>query len=146
MLLNYGGKTKDYLKGISPTDAAYAAVQTALTKDEAFHKSLDAIGTIKELHPSDYQRDVVRQFTHDEMREVHKLAESKSLLLSFVHRSTILYGKQSLTYITDPGGERRAIAMGLKPFETSFELPRHQILDPVGLDYMLRIFRAQRLE
>ena len=146
VLLNYGGSTKDYLRGIPPVDAAYPAIQVALAKEEAFHKSLDAIGTIKELHPSDYQRNVVHRREHDEMRQVHKLAESKSVFMNLVHRSTILYGKRTLTYFTDRDGQQRAVAMDLKSFETSFELPRHSILDPVGLDYMLRVFRVEKLK
>jgi hypothetical protein len=146
ILLNYGGGAKDYLKAIPPTDAAYPAIQVALAEEEAFHKALDAIGTIKELHPSDYQRDVVHQRDHDEMRQVHKLVESKSILMNLVHRSTILYGKRSLTYFTDPDGQQHSVAMDLKSFETSFELPRHSILDPVGLDYMLRVFRVEKLK
>ena len=144
ILLNYGGDANNYLKSIPSTDASYPAIQAALAKNEAFHKGLDSIGTIKELHPSDYQRDVVHQRAHDEMREVHKLAEGKSVLLNLVHRSTILYGRRWLTYVADPGGQLRAIETELKTISTSFELPRHQILDPVGLDYMLRIFRAEK--
>jgi hypothetical protein len=145
MLLSYGGNAREYLKHIAATDPAHGPIQTALTKAEGFYAGLDATGTIKELHPSDYQRDVVRQRTHDEMRTVHKIAESKSVLLSLVHRSTILYGKRSLTYVRDHDGSQRAVAMDLKSFSTSFELPRREILDPVGLDYMLRIFRAEKL-
>jgi hypothetical protein len=146
VLLNYGGNAKDYLKGIPPADDAYPAIQAALAKDEAFHKSLDAIGTIKELHPSDYQRDVVRQREHDRMRQVHKLAQSKSVFANLAHRSTLLYGKRALTYFTDPDGQQRAVALDLKSFGTSFELPRHSILDPVGLDYMLRVFCIEKLK
>lgn len=145
LLLNYGGKAKDYLKSLRPVDSAHPFVQKALAKEEAFHKGLDATGTIRELHPSDYQRDVVWQRTRDEMRAAHKLAEKKSVLINLVHRSTILYGKRSLTYVSDLNGNRRAITMDLKSFETSFELPRHEILDPVGLDYMLRVFRVEKL-
>lgn len=145
MLINYGGQAKDYLKTIPVSDAAAPFILSALAKDEAFHKGLEAMGTIKELHPSDYQRDVVWQHVRDDMAAAHKLAEKKSVLINLVHRSTILYGKRSLTYVFDPSGGRRAIAMDLKPYSTSFELPRHEILDPVGLDYMLRVFRMEKL-
>lgn len=146
ILLGYGGDAKKYLKGIPATDPAYKPIQNALASDKEFHAGLDATGTIKELHPSDYQRDVVRQHTHDEIRMAHKMAERKSALLSLVHRSTILHGKRSLTYVTDHTGGQRAIAMDLKPFSMSFEVARQEILDPVGLDYMLRVFRAEKLK
>jgi hypothetical protein len=146
MLLNYGSDTKDYLKRIPSTNAAYGAIQSALAKDEVFYAGLEATGTIKELHPSEYQRDVVRQRVHDDMQEVHKLIESKSIFINLVHRSTILYGKRSLTYVEDVDGKRRAVGMDLKSFGTSFELPRQEILDPVSLDHMLRVFRVERLK
>jgi hypothetical protein len=100
ILLSYGGDAKDYLKGIPATDPAYGAIQYALTKDKDFCAGLIAIGTIKELHPSDYQRDIVYQRARDEMQAAHKMAEEKSVLLGLVRRSTILYGKRSLTYVT----------------------------------------------
>jgi len=146
ILLSYGGDAKEYLKRIPATDSAYGPIRNALSKDQDFHAGLDATGIIKELHPSDYQRDVVRQRTHDEMRTIHKMAESKSVFLNLVHRLTILYGKRSLTYVTDYDGVQRAVAMDLKSLGTSFELPRREFLDPVGLDYMLRVFRAEKLK
>ena len=74
------------------------------------------------------------------------MAERESVLLAFVHRSTILYGKRSLTYVTDYDGSRRAVAMDLKSVGMSFELPRREILDPVGLDYTLRVFRVEKFK
>jgi hypothetical protein len=145
ILLSYGGDAKEYLKRIPATDPAYGPIQNALAKDEDFYAGLGTIGTIKELHPSDYQCDVVHQRTYDEMRTAYKIAESKSVMLSLVHRSTILYGKCSLTYVPDHDGGQRAVAMDLKSFGTSFELPRREILDPVGLDFMLRVYRAEKL-
>jgi hypothetical protein len=146
VLLNYGGEAKDYLRSIPATDAAHGAIQKALAKDEAFHAQLEAVGTIKELHPSDYQRDVVHQGIYDSMRAIQKAAESKSVFMNLVHRSTILYGKRSLAFVEDADGKQRAVEMDLKSFGTSWELPRHEILDPVGLDYMMRVFRVEKFK
>ena len=146
ILLSYGGESKEYLKHIPETDLAYGPIQHALAKDKAFYADLDSTGIIKELHPSDYQRDVVRQRIHDEMQAARKMAESRSVLLNLIHRSTILYGKRTLTYITDYDGTQRTVSMDLKSVSTSIELPRRQVLDPVGLDYMLRVYRTERLK
>ena len=146
ILLNYGGEAMEYLKRIPATDPAHGPVQNALSMIEHFYADLDRVGMIKELHPSDYQRDVVHQRTHDEMRLAHKMAESESVLWNFVHRSTILYGKRTLTYVTDPQGQQRAVAIDLQPFSKSVELPRREIVDPVGLNYVLRLYRAEKLK
>ena len=78
------------------------------------------------------------------MREAQKEAEKKSVFLNLVKRSIILYGKRSITYIEGPGGERRRVEMELKPHSISIEYPRLDVIDPFGLDYKLRVFRAER--
>jgi hypothetical protein len=134
------------LKGIPVTDPAYGAIQKSLAKDEAFYAGLSATGTIDEIHPSDYQHDAVRQRISDEMRTVRKMAQSKSIFFGLARRSTLLYGRRSLIYVPDHRGGQRPVESELKSFGASFELPRREILDPVGLDYMLRIFRAMKLK
>lgn len=146
LLLSYSGNAVDYLKGITADDPAYAAVQVALNKHEAYFAGLEKIGLIRELHSSDYQRDVVRRRTHDEMRVARKAAERQSVLLSAVHRSTLLYGKRSLTYVLDDDGSRRAVALDLRSVGMSFEWPRREVLDPVGLDFMMRVYRVEKLK
>jgi hypothetical protein len=145
LLLSYSGGAIDYLKSITADDSAHAAIQVALNKHEAYFAELERIGLIKELHPSNYQRDVVHQRTYDEMRSAQKTAERQSVLLSAVHRSTLLYGKRSLTYVLNEDGSRRAVALDLHSVGMSFEWPRREVLDPVGLDYMLRVYRIERL-
>ncbi len=75
---------------------------------------------------------------------VQKGAEKESIFLNLVKRSIILYGKRSITYIEGPGGERRPVEMELKPHNISIEYPRLDVIDPFGLDYKLRVFRAER--
>jgi hypothetical protein len=35
--------------------------------------------------------------------------------------------------------------MELNAHSITFEMPRKQVLDPIGLDYMLRVLRIERL-
>jgi len=145
MLLNFGGEAKDYLKTITAADAAFTQVQNALALETEFHVGLESTGEIRELHPSDRQRDVMMHRMHDDMARTRKSAESQSVFFNLVHRSTMLYGNRSLTYVEDAGGNQRAISMELKSFGVKFEMPRREVLDPVGLDYMLRVFRVERM-
>ncbi|WP_441233861.1 hypothetical protein [Bradyrhizobium sp. 930_D9_N1_4] len=146
MLVNYSGKALDYLRTIAVEDPAHASVQMALERHQAYFAGLEKPGPIKELHPSDYQRDVVRQRTYDEMRAAQKSAEQQSVLFSVVHRSTLLYGKRSLTYVFDDDGGRRPVSLDLHSVGVSFEMPRQDVLDPVGLDFMLRVFRVEKMQ
>jgi hypothetical protein len=144
LLINYGGRPVDYLRTIPSTDTASGGVQRALSKLTDYHSALVKVGTIKELSPSEYQRDVVRHRMEDEMRVVNKVADQHSILANLVHRSTILYGRRSINYIVSSTGERTPLAMDLNQFSFSFDLPRQEVLDPVELDYLVRLFRAER--
>jgi hypothetical protein len=80
------------------------------------------------------------------MRGAQKAAERQSVLFGLVHRSTLLYGKRSLTYIEEDDGSRRAVSLDLHSVSMSVEWPRRDILDPVGLDYMIRVYRVEKLQ
>jgi hypothetical protein len=146
LLVNYGGEAKDYLKTIAAGDAAHAAVQWALDREKEHSDGLRAAGTTKELHPSEYQRDIQRRRAQDEMREVQKHAQSKSIWMNLVRHSVLLYGRRSLLYVQETGNRRRAVEMDLKPIGVALEMPRLETIDPVGLDYKLRVFRVERLK
>jgi hypothetical protein len=146
LLLNYGGSVKAYLDGIVQGDRAWPNVQAALTLGEQYLTDLASIGVIKELHPSEHDRQLEHLRFHDEMQNAHKEAQKSSVLLSLVRRSVILYGKRSLTYVEEPNDVRRPVEMELMPHGVTIEVPRMQIVDPVGLDYMLRVFRVERLK
>jgi hypothetical protein len=145
MLMNYDGEMADYLKSILPDDPAYNFVQSALKKAEELYSKIKAVPPIKELHPSNRQHNVVHERIQDEFREAHKKADQKSIWQFIAHRSTVLYGARSVTYVQDYSGSHRAVEMDLKTISTSIEMPRREVYDPVGLNYMLRIFCAERL-
>jgi hypothetical protein len=144
LLLNYGG-VRDYLEGLAPDDAAKGRVVQALEENEAYLAALRAIPPNKELQPSEHHRRVERLRMMDQMRDVHKQAQSRSVLLSLMKHSVLLYGNRSLSFVKDGENALRPMEMDLKPFEVSFEMPRMEIVDPVGLDYVLRVFRTERM-
>lgn len=144
ILLSYGGGAKDYLASLPPVDAAYDTVQNVLARFGEFYSAIDAIGFIKELHPSERQLDTAHQRSHDQMREAYKEAEKQSIFCELVHHSTILHGKRTLTYVADPGGQKCAFAMDLHKHSAYIELPHLEKLDPVGLDYLRRMCMIEK--
>lgn len=144
LLINYKG-VRDYLKGLAPDDAAKARVDRALAENEEYLSALQAIPLFKELQPSEHQRRIERLRMSDQMRDAHKQAQSKSVFLSLVKHSVLLYGNHSLSFIKAGNGALRPMEMDLKPYRVSFEIPRMEIVDPVGLDYTLRVFRMERM-
>jgi hypothetical protein len=144
LLVNYGGRTRDYLKTIRKGDIAYDQVKAALKAADVFVKGLEINPPIKELRPSEYQHSIERRRTHDMMREVQKAAEKQSVFLSLVHRSVLLYGRRSITYVEEPGRKRRPVSVDLHSFSHVFEMPRCEVIDPVGLSVMLLTFRGMK--
>jgi hypothetical protein len=147
LLVSYAGGAKDYLEAIRAADPAYGAVRNALAKAREFYADLEGVGVVRELQPSDYQRDVQRQRSRDQANEIQKQAEAQSVFLrsGAVHRTFILYGRRSLAYVTGYDGTRQAVEMDLQTVTTTWELPSRDTLDPVGRHYMLSVFRLERM-
>jgi hypothetical protein len=137
ILINYGGSPRDYLRTIKRGDRAYKQVRRALKLSDTHFTGLDIKDPIKELRPSDYQRSAERTRRRDMMRQVRKDANKQSILANLVHRSTLLHGRKSMTFVPGPDDELRPMVMDLHSFGTSFEVPLMEILDPVGLDLTL---------
>jgi hypothetical protein len=144
LLINYGGSVRTFLEGIVKAEPELQLVQSALRHGSAYLDDLRSIGIVKELNPSENQRQVERMKMHDQSREVHKEAEKHSILMSLMHRSTLLYGRRSLTYVSMPGEQRRPVKIELQSHSFSFEMPRLEIVDPHGLNYMLWVFRVEK--
>lgn len=144
LLLNYSG-VRDYLKSLAPDDAAKIRVDQALSENEAYLAALRAIPLIKELEPCEHHRRIERLRMSDQMRDAHKQAQSQSVLLNLVKHSVLLYGNRSLSFIKDGKNSLRPVEMDLKPHGVSFEMPRMEIVDPLGLDYTIRVFRMERM-
>jgi len=143
LLLNYGG-LRAYLESLEPSDAAHAHVQSALARNEAYLAALRAIPDFSELRPSEHHREIERLRLSDQMQQAFKSAQRESVFLNMVTRSVILHGNGSLSYMSPPGAERRAMEIDLHSHGVSFEMPRLEIVDPVGLDYTLRVLRNRR--
>lgn len=145
LLVNFGGKLRDYLSSLPPTDRAFASVQEVLTRVDTYLRDLSSTAIIKELRPSEHRRELQRARSHDQMKEAMKGAEEQSVMLKLVKRSTILHGRQTFSFIEIPGQGRRPVEMTLHSHSVGFELPRQEIADAVGLDEAISSFRLERL-
>ncbi|MGG6294931.1 hypothetical protein ACQ4M4_10935 [Leptolyngbya sp. AN02str] len=147
LLINYSGKVGDYLKAQLETHVnthVRQGVQRAIESFESYIEDLKSIGDIPELHPSQENREVYRRRMTRQMSEAMKNAEKESVFLSIITKSILLYGRKSIDYVYGPDGESRRMEMPLKSFGTEMEFPRLDNIDPFGLDYMIRIFRAEQ--
>jgi hypothetical protein len=146
ILRSYAGKAKAYLSNISCTDKAFLRVGPALLQANHYTAEIISVGEIKELHPSESARQTVGLRDFDEMQDARKEAEKESVLLSMVSRSVILHGRKTISYAQVRGENIEPMEMELHAHSFEFEMPRQDVLDPIGIDYTLRIFRAERLE
>lgn len=146
LLINYSGELAEWLtERVKAAAAPEGAVVTdLLARLEAYIDGLRRAGRIRELRPSERERLIERHRQHRSMKEAHKAAEKKSVFLSIVSRSVLLYGNRSISYFEDPDGETQRNEMKLHSFSHSIESPRLDILEPFDLDYTLRVFRAMR--
>jgi len=101
---------------------------------------------LKELHPSEHRRQLERIRQADFNREVMKKAEKLSVFRDLVHRSVLLHGSHSVTYVQDADGARRPVEMKLQHHTMTTEWPRMETIDPAGLDLMLLVFRAEQVK
>ena len=145
LLLNYGGDIRNFLNGIDAADPASSRVKSAISRNEAYLEALRNILELKEMQPSEHERQIERSRVSDEMRKAFKQAESGSVFLNLVKRSVILYGHRSISYLSGPDSSRRPVEMDLHSHGVSIEFPRMEVADPVGLNYMIRAFRAERM-
>lgn len=142
ILINYGQEVTVYLKSIPKGDPSSRAIKKALKLYSNYEKGLHITPPIKELLPSSYQRGAVRQKHYVTGNEIRKEAERQSILFNLVQRSTLMYGRKSITYVG--GADHPPVSIEMKTLSTSFTMPGLEIIDPVGFDWLRRIFQISK--
>lgn len=144
LLRNYSG-VREYLSALPADDPAGVRIAAALADHDRYGEQLRAVPVLAELRPSETNRRVQRARMAEQNRAIIKSAREKSVFWKLVKRSTLLYGRRSLSFLSEPGRDPQRFEMDLKEQGFSIEVPRLQMIDPIGLDYMLRAFRVERL-
>lgn len=147
LLLNYSGSVAEYLTRRAESEAGEVkvAVRRALEGLEAYFDDLRSVGDIPALHPTLEHRDAYRRHVSEEVAQSFKKAQAESVILQLVHRSVLLYGRKAINHVFGPEGEIKRMETQLGSHGTEFEVPRMTRLDPHGLDFMLRVFRHERM-
>jgi hypothetical protein len=138
LLINYGGKTREYLLTVGADDPAHAAIQRALRRADAYVEALRSVGDIKELHPPELHLIIAQRLHQETMRKARKEADEQSAFKDIFTNSLILHGPKVRSWRVGPEGKRQAFDMVLQTHGFSMELPRTEVIDPVDLDYRLR--------
>lgn len=144
LLINYSG-VRDYLAELPADDPAKAAVDVAIAEGDAYIEGLRGVPELRAFFPNEHQRRIQQLRRADQSREIAQQARKQSVFFNLVKRSVILYGRRSLSYHRGPDGELQKFEMELKSHGVEFEFPRMEIVDPIGLDYALRLYRTEVL-
>lgn len=136
LLLNYGGKLRRYLEAIAPDDPASPYVVEALRQADAYRESLEG-EMPAEFAVSSERRQQAHYLRADEMRTTSKAAKTKSVVADLVTHQYILYGNRTSSWIKNRDGSRCWMDSQMASHGFSYEIPRQDVLDPVGLQHRL---------
>lgn len=146
ILLNFPGQARELVEEQkkSGTRAQKKLIKEVLDALEVYFEGLRSIEELPELHPSESHRESHHRHQTRHMAEAMKAAEAQSVFLSLIKRQALLYGRSSINYVHGPEGAAHRQEVPLQSHSVEMEYPRVANLDPFGLDYQLRTFRAER--
>lgn len=129
-----------------PRKGLNASIKRLRASVRAYEAPLRALPENPALQPSEMERRAQAELDHEQAKEISRRAEEGSLLLSLIgHRSTLLYGRSTVSYIyTSRSDEPIRQVIPMQSFQTSSPLPRMDRLYPTHLNYLLFRFRAER--
>jgi len=147
LLLNYTGKTREYVEQQSAIESGKvkATLCRTLKAVDNYLVDLQSVGNLAALYPSEAQREAYHRYFSRSMAESMEDAQSQSAILQLVSKSVLLYGRASINYVYRADGQSHRTETPLHLHGVEMEFPRMENLDPFGLNYMLRIFRNERL-
>ena len=143
-LMNYLTVIDWFESAISDDDRAKQSVDRLSSQLRVYVAELEQHGICPAFRPSERERQLQGYRQADFQRDVHKKAEQGSLLSALAHKATLLYGTSGIIYVhRDAASEpvRQEISMGT--FGHFLEFPRLEAIDPVGLQYNIRLFRSE---
>ena len=145
VLINYTGLARKHVQSIAADahDPAAPAAQRTLDRLNTYLDGIRSVVRVAELRPSERERQVAWQHQSDELARAFDAAQKKSILLQLMPRSVLLYGNRSISYVQDSGGVPRRFEANLASLDASIERPRMEMIDPLGLELMLRTFRCE---
>jgi hypothetical protein len=148
LLINYPGQVRAYLvqEAEIETGDVKAAIDSSIKIFDDYTESIKSLGYIPELQPPQSQREIYRRYFSNLMSQAMKDAQKDSVFLSLVSTSVLLYGRKSIDYVYNTDGQSSRMEIPLQSHSFEGEIPRLGIIDPFGSDYMLRVFRAERIE
>lgn len=145
LLLSYTGKGKDFLtKKIENSDNDILTIINQLLSDlEGYQADFEDIKNVKELSVSQKEVNIYWQDFEEKMSQSMSEARKGSIVDLITTTQTILYGNDVVTP-SALGNKNQRIKNTMHSVRYSYEMPKMSVIDPEGLDIMLRVFRCER--
>jgi hypothetical protein len=146
LLINYPGSVKKYIEDQKEKSSGKTRqfLLEALEKIDKYHEELHNVPTLHALHPLQSQRESHYRLQSGRMRESMKEAMKQSIVQKICHSSILLYGNSAINYIHFSNEKSQRMENKLVSHSVSFEMPSMEYIAPFDLNYMLRVFRAER--
>lgn len=147
ILLNYTGSACEYVEAQANKESGKVkeTLDKALASISDYLETLREMPTLAALHPGQAHREAYRRYISESTAASMKEAEKQSVFLNLVTKSTLLYGRKSINYVHGGGGPPQRTEFPLISHSVQMEMPRMGNIDEHGLNYMLRVFRAERI-
>lgn len=146
MLLNYSGITCALLEPIAKDrrDPAQALAKRALARLNSYLDDLVSVEGLRELRPSERQRQLEWERHSESMAEASRNADQKSIFADLFTKVVVLYGNRSVSYHNIGEETPKRFETKMASHGVSMEIPRVDIVDPLGLQRMLFAYRAEK--
>jgi hypothetical protein len=146
LLLNHPGKARDYVARVSMLESGKvkATIDRTLASIDEYLAALREIPDLPALHPIQAHKEAYLRYMSDIVANSYKEAQKKSVFMNLISKSTLLYGRKSIDYVYGRNGELHRTETPLESHGLEMEYPRMESIDPYGLDYILRVFRAEQ--
>jgi hypothetical protein len=146
LLLNYTGSVQEFLeeRAKSERKAVSEAISECLHVIEDYLAKIRSSVNLRELRPSETQRAAFHQSFSQKMSNSFAAAQAEMPLLSLVKRSLVLHGRGSVQRVAHQDGSSHRADMMFKTLGAEMVFPRMGHIDEIGLQWQLRILRAER--
>lgn len=127
---------------VDASEVEKRVARSALDRTNAQQAARQALPALKELQPSSQRIYLVRLARQKQQATMMEQAEQHSVFLSLVHRAPLKYGR-SFFFERDGAFSE---STPLQAFEQSVELPRGELIDPIGQAYQRFVWQSIGVE
>ncbi|EJG1632301.1 hypothetical protein BT049_RS03385 [Vibrio parahaemolyticus] len=145
LLLSYPGELKRFFLSCIDKGFHVRTCELLLGKLQAYHSDIEKVAGLKELMAPMENINVYWKESNKSMQAAYEDASRGSIIDLIATKQTLLYGNSSIYYVHRGDGEQVRQEMQMQSFSHSTEMPRLNVLDPESLDYILRVYRCERM-